>query len=79
MNVCRSCRAEIRWVKMESGKRNPLDPLPAAKGNIALEGDGSRGVVLTGDELERARQEGEALFLSHFATCPFAGEHRKGA
>ena len=33
--------------------------------------------MLTGEELEQAREEGKQLYLSHFATCPNARRHRK--
>lgn len=79
-SVCKSCKAPIRWVLMDSGKRNPLDPEPSAKGNVVLDGEShlgeTRGVVLTGDELEHARAQRQALYLSHFATCPYADIHR---
>lgn len=79
MNACRSCKAPVRWVIMESGRRNPLDAEPTDRGNVALEAGGQRGIVLAGDELARARAHGEPLYLSHFATCPFADQHRRGA
>jgi hypothetical protein len=66
---------------MESGKANPLNPAPdRERGNVVIESHGRTeiGVVLVGDELEGARRRGEALYLSHFATCPEAAKHRKG-
>lgn len=77
MNVCRTCREPIRWVIMESGRSTPLDDAPVENGNVALEANGKRGIVLAGDELARARAHGEPLYLSHFATCPFADQHRR--
>lgn len=78
-NVCSSCKSPIRWVKMESGKRNPLDAEPTAKGNVIVEGGAGqeRGVVLSGDELAHARETREPLYLSHFASCPYAATHRR--
>lgn len=68
---CRSCGAAIRWVQMaKSGKKNPLDVLPAEKGNVAIGGDGLGYVVSNDDRTP-------PLYVSHFATCPGAASHRK--
>ncbi len=75
---CRSCQAPMFWVTMEpSGKKNPLDPEPSEKGNIRMTDTGERWIVLKGDELVKARERGDKLHLSHFATCPNSLAHRK--
>lgn len=76
---CRSCRAAIRWVRMTSGKANPLDPRPIDTGNIAIRPDGPdlTGYTLTGADLDEARADGEALYISHFVTCPSRDQHRR--
>lgn len=71
MSRCRSCAAEITWVKTTAGKMIPLDVEPVDQGNIVLV-DG-RAVVtgqatLLGDEGPR--------YVAHFVTCPDADEHR---
>lgn len=76
MSKCRSCPAQVVWAKHKTTDRaNPLDPQPSEKGNLLL--DRSRMIyeVLTGDDLERAREQGIPLFVSHFATCPNARRH----
>ena len=72
-DVCRSCKAPILWAKTENGRLIPLDPEPDAAGNVALV-DGV-AVVLTARVLERIR--GATLHRSHFATCPYADDHRR--
>jgi hypothetical protein len=54
----------------KSGKKNPLDVLPAEKGNVAIGGDGLGYVVSNDDRTP-------PLYVSHFATCPGAASHRK--
>lgn len=67
---CKSCRAMVVWVEMQSGKRMPLDAVPAANGTVVIGQDG-KGYV--------DRLPGRAKFVSHFATCPFAKKHRRAA
>lgn len=69
---CRSCGAAIIWVKTPKGSSMPLDALPNPRGNIVLDGDGCTGPA---KPLEQA--ETRTRYMSHFATCPFAGSHRK--
>jgi hypothetical protein len=54
----------------KSGKKNPLDVLPAENGNVAIGGDGLGYVVSNDDRTP-------PLYVSHFATCPGAASHRK--
>lgn len=76
MSRCRTCRAQIVWVELPSGRRMPVDADPSPAGQIRL--DGTFGVVLDTDQTIAARLAGEPLFISHFATCPDAGQHRRG-
>lgn len=84
---CRSCKQQIRWVTMKSGKANPVDPDPdPARGNVLIvEGateaafygaDEGRGVTL-GHAAAEAERPTRDLYLSHFVTCPTAREHRR--
>lgn len=59
-------------------RRMPLDPEPAENGNVLIAEVGGEDVatVLSGHELAMARAERKPLFLSHFATCPNARQHR---
>lgn len=63
MSKCRSCDAEILWVELASGRRMPLDV--ASKQTRIVVTNGDRGTVHS------------ATYLSHFATCPNADQHRK--
>lgn len=74
--LCKSCKAPVRWVLMANNRRGPLDREPNPDGNVLIVK--GRGVVATGAELQRARDEQEPLYMSHFATCPFADSHREG-
>lgn len=83
MAICRSCGAEIIWIKMKgSGKAMPCDArkisfdllLPGAKGEgvmtlVEPEGVIARGIFNPGGE--------KIGYLSHFATCPNANQHRR--
>lgn len=63
MSLCSSCGAEILWVTMPSGKSMPVDIIPTMV--VVLSSDNKRGTMRRGH-------------ISHFATCPNAGQHRKG-
>jgi len=71
---CKSCGARIIWTLTMKGKRMPVDADPVENGNIALvEGEN----VVTSTVVEPARVPGVLLYVSHFATCPNAAQHRK--
>lgn len=81
MSECRSCHQPIEWVIVaKSGKRMPIDPDPVEGGNIAKLPDDD-------DETGAARVEYVApggmlvddrpVYVSHFATCPQADQHRR--
>lgn len=76
VGTCRSCAAEIVWVLTRKGHRMPIDPEPGPDGNLEIDDDGIAN-VLGDDDIVRARFEGKALYLSHFATCPMASTHRR--
>lgn len=78
---CRSCDAEVRWVKTAAGKWMPLDVEPSADGNVQLCMVGGEEVatVLGAGDRAAAQLEQIPLYVSHFATCPFAAQHRKAS
>ncbi|MCI4360649.1 MAG: hypothetical protein L3J91_03015, partial [Thermoplasmata archaeon] len=82
--MCRSCKAAIRWAVSVKGKRIPLDADPLPDGNLRLYRPDPMGHVLRLPPSRAIfvprpeRVEGELLFVTHFATCPYAEEHRKG-
>jgi len=66
--TCRSCGAQILFAKMKhTGRLMPLDVKPVQL--VQISWDEKRGEVV-----------GEMVggFVSHFATCPNADQHRKG-
>jgi hypothetical protein len=77
---CRSCGALILWVEWaKSGKKMPIDVTPSDDGDVAVTYRkaenkliASKAAQLTDEELR-----GRNLYLSHFSTCPNAGEHRR--
>lgn len=79
MSACATCRAPIVWAYTPSGKRIPLDaehtddglrPVTSPQGNLVATGEEILGAVVV-----RVEQGGR--FVSHFATCPDAGQHRR--
>lgn len=86
---CRACGATIYWVRMKSGRRNPVNSEPdAERGNILvcdeqidadLHGVSiDTGVPLQAVDAAVVREQGiQQLWLSHFATCPERAKFRK--
>ena len=80
---CRSCKAPVHWAFTPNGTRAPIDYEPdGEKGNVLLlKPNVLRGellaVTLSGELLERARQQSRHLFLNHWATCPDKEEWRQ--
>ncbi len=81
MARCRSCGAEILWIKMASGKAMPVDPDQVPY----WERRGGQGKIITPNgeviscDLEGDIQEATGIgYISHFSTCPNADAHRKG-
>lgn len=69
---CRSCRKPIFFALTEKGHRMPIDPEPRMDGSLIVteevDGPTCRAAPL---DFSGPR------FLSHFATCPQAAQHRK--
>ncbi len=78
MAKCRSCGAEILFIKTAGGKMTPVNAEPV-RFNYQL---GAKGRVVTGNgEVLPAdiREDGEERgWISHFSTCPDADKFRKG-
>ena len=80
MSKCRSCGAEIIWIRMTSGKSMPCN----AEQVMYWEKRGGKEKIVTlngeviscefAGELNRATGLG---YISHFSTCPNANQHRK--
>lgn len=76
--TCRSCGAPIIWAKTLGGLNMPLDAEPNPDGNVVL----AHGLAIVREKPSfevRGEREGETRHTSHFATCPFAAQHRRRA
>jgi len=78
MTKCRSCGAEIKWIKTIAGKNMPVNPEAVSfddvdESTVLVCEDGtvmaSHGVLVD--------EDGKDWFVSHFATCPEADSWRK--
>ena len=69
---CRSCGAEILWVKMESGKNMPVDADPVDDGNLLVDWN-----ALLAHVIPKGADYSGLRFKSHFSTCQNAKQHRK--
>lgn len=81
MSKCKSCGAEIIWIKMKSGKAAPCNPQKITYRNI-LTAPGNGGITLVTPDGRIARGEYDPTsdvfgYESHFATCPAAAAYRK--
>lgn len=80
MARCKSCGAQIVWIKMQSGKTMPADPervvywaKPGAAGRVITPNGEVVSCEFDGD-LNSATGVG---YISHFSTCPNADKHRR--
>ena len=79
MSKCKSCGAEIIWIKTKTGKAMPCDAQKITYKNIGPTG---KGMILVTPDGRIARGEFDPTsdvygYVSHFATCPAAAAHRK--
>lgn len=58
--TCKSCGQPIRWVSTEAGNAHPLDAKPEKRW------------VVDRNDVGRVVE----VYVSHFATCPNANQHR---
>lgn len=77
LGACRYCGKPIAWVKTVAGKSMPVDPKP-----VPFVPDGGKdyfvcdnGRVVRGIADKNGSEKGH---ISHFATCPYADQARKG-
>lgn len=78
MDRCKSCGANLRWIKTKNGKYMPCDaePIMFAEGGASIYIT-EEGSVVRGTECEKDSDGAKVGYISHFATCPNAGKHRK--
>jgi hypothetical protein len=65
---CRDCDAPIVWCLTEAGKRMPVNAKPVRKVTVLVR-DPQGGST----PISKSRDH----YVSHFATCPNAQQHRK--
>ncbi len=69
---CKSCGKPIFWAIFEkTDKKTPLDWQPVEFGNLVFVAPGIVRVVRDSEVVTTRR------YVSHFATCPNAGKHRR--
>lgn len=71
MSACSTCGAPIWWAVTEAGKGIPIDAEPRPDGNMVLGDKGMRPHLPLFDDDAMPR------YVSHFATCPQADQHRR--
>lgn len=78
MSKCKSCGAEIIWIKTASGKMMPCNPQKISYKNTFPRGNMTlitpEGKIVTGTIDLSSDTYG---YESHFATCPAASKFRK--
>ena len=80
MSKCRSCGAEIVWIKMASGKKMPCDASPVT---YWAKMGGTEKIVTPNGEVVSCELQGDHAdatgigYISHFSTCPNAAKHRR--
>ena len=72
---CDSCSEPIYWVRTKTGKRMPIDVEPVPHGNLLLAAAEIPPRVSVVSKAGRA--PGTKLYLSHFASCRYANQHRR--
>ena len=78
MNKCKSCGAEIIWIKMAGGKSMPCNPQKISYRNTFPAGDMT--LITPEGKIAKGTMELDSDtygYESHFATCPAAAFHRK--
>jgi hypothetical protein len=71
---CRAteCPVLIRMLTYrKTGKSAPIEVKPSENGNIHVDLEQGTYIILTGEELQSARNRGLRLHLNHFASCEF--------
>lgn len=80
MSRCKSCGAPIIWIKTQGGKQMPADPEQVTY--WARKGAPGKVITPNGEvvscDFEGDMQDATGVgYVSHFATCPNAGTHRR--
>lgn len=70
-NQCRTCGAIIRFIRLESGKPMPCDPIPDPGGNVCATPTADGRAFVNGFVVARNRPvlPGTVVFMAHWASC----------
>jgi hypothetical protein len=79
---CKSCRRPVIWCLTESGRLMPVDADRSHTGNLLVfellsPPDKPYPRVKVAQDVEREYFAQWDLWVSHFATCPKAAQHRR--
>lgn len=67
--VCRDCHATIKFVRLDTGRLIPVEPIPNTRGNVAAaKRPGGRLIGYVISE-KRPLEPGFASYVPHFADC----------
>lgn len=79
MSTCKACGAEIRWIKMLSGRSMPVNytpvfyrAVPGAEGKIITPGGATLSAEIVTD------YKASVGYIPHWVNCPAADSFRKG-
>ena len=78
MSKCKSCGAEIIWIKTKNGKAMPCNPQKISYRNTWPAGDLT--LITPDGKIAKGTLDFDSDsygYESHFATCPAAGNFRK--
>jgi hypothetical protein len=67
----------VPTAKNPNPRPNPIEVNPHEKGNLVIDRNKGLYRVATTTEIEVARRDKKNLYISHYATCPFAREFTK--
>lgn len=76
VRTCKTCKAEVIFAKMITGKWMPVDRDPVDGGNIQLVLTAA-GPVAHVKSTAALDAEGVSKYISHFVSCRDAAQHRK--
>ena len=77
MSNCNSCGAPIRWAETTNGRRMPVNAEPDPDGNVVLLYPSPGAALAMIVDPGQTTLDDAPRYLSHFATCPNADQHRK--
>lgn len=72
-SYCRSCGEPVIWVRTIHGRKHPLNAEPARAGEWVIQDSVAGPTMLQ----YMPMHDNTPRYTSHFATCEFAGEHRR--